>query len=109
MRRIRRFSIGNPINTEAAVQEIPKEKGEFPYFTRVQGIALESDGDSQETMVQMDYLCYQMGTEDRIYGLGEHVRGINKRGWVYESNCTDDPAHTEGKRSLYGAHNFLPL
>ncbi len=107
MRRIRRFSIGNPINTEAAVQEIPKEKGEFPYFTRVQGIALESDGDSQETMVQMDYLCYQMGTEDRIYGLGEHVRGINKRGWVYESNCTDDPAHTEGKRSLYGAHNFF--
>ncbi len=107
MRRIRRFSIGNPINTEAAVQEIPKEKGEFPYFTRVQGIALESDGDSQETIVQMDYLCYQMGTEDRIYGLGEHVRGINKRGWVYESNCTDDPAHTEGKRSLYGAHNFF--
>lgn len=107
MRRIRRFSIGNPIITEAAVQEIPKEKGEFPYFTRVQGIALKADGDSQETMVQMDYLCYQMGQEDRIYGLGEHVRGINKRGWIYESNCTDDPNHTEGKRSLYGAHNFF--
>ena len=23
------------------------------------------------------------------------------------SNCTDDPVHTEDKRSLYGAHNFI--
>lgn len=107
MRRIRRFSIGKPIRTEAAVQEIPKEKGDFPYFTRVQGIALKADGNSQETMVQMDYLCFQMGPEDRVYGLGEQVRGINKRGWLYESNCTDDPNHTEDKRALYGAHNFF--
>ncbi len=107
MGRIRRFTIGNPINTEAVVQEIPVEQGAFPYFTRVQGIELKSDGDSQETMVQKDYLSYQMGPEDKVYGLGENVRGIDKRGWVYESNCSDDPHHTEGKRSLYGAHNFL--
>lgn len=107
MRRIRRFSIGKPINTEATVQELPKEKGDFPYFTRVQGIALKADMNSQETMVQMDYLCYRMGPEDRVYGLGENVRGINKRGWMYESNCTDDPNHTEDKHSLYGAHNFF--
>ncbi len=25
------------------------------------------------------------------------VRGINKRGWVYESKCSDDGNHTEGK------------
>lgn len=107
MGRIRRFSIGNPINTEAVVQEVPAEQGDFPYFTRVQGIELKSDGDSQETMVQKDYLSYQMGEEDKVYGLGENVRGIDKRGWVYESNCSDDPNHTESKRSLYGAHNFF--
>lgn len=39
--------------------------------------------------------------------MGESIRGINKRGWIYESNCTDDPIHTENKRSLYAAHNFF--
>ena len=29
------------------------------------------------------------------------------RGYCYISNCTDDAIHTEGKRSLYGAHNFI--
>ena len=48
-----------------------------------------------------------MEKEDIVYGLGENVRGINKRGWIYESNCTDDPNHHENTRSLYGAHNFL--
>ena len=26
-----------------------------------------------------------------VYGLGEQVRGINKRGWLYTSNCTMIP------------------
>lgn len=37
------------------------------------------------------------------------TRGINKRGYCYISNCTDDPDHTEDKRSLYGAHNFIVI
>mgnify|MGYP000444154867 CR=1 FL=1 len=45
--------------------------------------------------------------DDIVYGLGEANRGINKRGYCYISNCTDDPVHTEDKRSLYGAHNFI--
>lgn len=48
-----------------------------------------------------------MAEEDIVFGLGENVRGINKRGWIYESKCSDDPNHREDKRSLYGAHNFL--
>ncbi len=53
--------------------------------------------------------CYQcqMSDTDVIYGLGEANRGINKRGYRYVSNCTDDPHHTEDKTSLYGAHNFI--
>ena len=39
--------------------------------------------------------------------LAKNVRGINKRGWVYESKCSDDGNHTEGKSSLYGAYNFM--
>lgn len=38
---------------------------------------------------------------------GESNRGINKRGFIYTSNCTDDPEHTEDKHSLYGAHNLI--
>lgn len=47
--------------------------------------------------------------EDIVYGLGETIRGINKRGWKYISSCNDDPVHSEDKRSLYGAHNFIMI
>ena len=52
-------------------------------------------------------LFYKMTKDDHIYGLGEHVRGINKRGWFYESKCRDEPNHKEDTCALYGAHNFL--
>ncbi len=54
-----------------------------------------------------DGFSYAMEPQDVLYGLGENVRGINKRGWVYESKCSDDGNHTEGKSSLYGAYNFM--
>lgn len=52
-------------------------------------------------------LAYTMDEETKILGLGENLRGMNKRGGLYESFCTDDPVHTPDKKSLYGAHNFL--
>ena len=42
-----------------------------------------------------------------VYGLGEMPRGINKRGWHYITNNTDESRHSEDKLSFYGAHNFL--
>nr|WP_243201594.1 MULTISPECIES: TIM-barrel domain-containing protein [unclassified Fusibacter] len=42
-----------------------------------------------------------------VYGLGQQLGGINKRGRKYESYCTDDPHHTEDKTTLYGSHNFF--
>ena len=45
----------------------------------------------------------------RVFGLGETVRGMNKRGWIYISNNTDDPNHDEDKRSLYASRNFILL
>ncbi len=90
---IQHYRFGKPFRTDAVVREVPLgEKGAAPRF--------EVQGNGKE-------FVFRMKPEDIVYGLGETVRGINKRGWAYVSNCTDDGLHTEGKHSLYGAHNFL--
>lgn len=90
MSKIKKYSLGTPINTDAVVAKISPSKGSIPYLKK-----------------QSDSFTYKLTKSDRIYGLGENVRGINKRGWIYESNCSDQPNHTEGQHSLYGAHNFF--
>ena len=89
---IRKFVIGSPIDTEAVIREFPAEAGEIPGWER------------NETEKS---LSYSMAPDDIVYGLGETVRGMNKRGWIYEADAQDDPNHTEGRHSLYAAHNFL--
>ena len=89
---ISRYKYGNVMETDAVLQKPVVTEGELPYF------ALDEEAMS---------FTYQMGDSDRVYGLGENVRGINKRGWIYESKCSDAPNHQEDRRSLYGAHNFL--
>ncbi len=90
---IKKFRLGNPFNTEAVVSEI-KLSGlkSFPLTL--------SEG--EKTVIK-----FSLDNDDMIFGLGETVRGINKRGWIYESWCSDETNHTEDKRSLYGAHNFI--
>lgn len=88
---IRRYRFGNPLNTEAVVEEFPVEKGDIPRVEVKEG----------------EKISFAMTKNTPVYGLGEQVRGINKRGWIYISNCTDDPNHREDTRSLYAAHNFL--
>ena len=62
----------------------------------------------EKSVQKMEFsFTYIMDEEDIVYGLGESNRGINKRGFIYTSNCTDDPEHTEDKHSLYGAHNLI--
>lgn len=87
---------GKPIETCAVVVEMPESTEDF---TRMQ---------FQETEDKIRLSC-RMGEEDVVFGLGQQMRGINKRGFSYISNATDDPVHTENKHSLYGAHNFLIL
>ena len=89
---ISRYTYGNCIETEAVLKKPETEAVPLPFFVV----------DTKEMT-----LTYQMGESDRVYGLGENLRGINKRGWIYVSKCTDDPEHMEDKRSLYAAHNFL--
>ncbi len=92
---IRKYTYGTPFNTEAVVTDIPSEHGAPAY-----GTVSARQGFS---------FTYVMEKDDIVYGLGEANRGINKRGWCYISDCTDDPDHTEDKRSLYGAHNFIVI
>jgi len=50
---------------------------------------------------------YQLEEKDIVYGLGQQIRGINKRGWRYTSDNFDNPHHQEDSPSLYGSHNFI--
>ena len=88
-----------PFNTEAVTTEIPCSDGVPAYGT----VSTSGSPDSGEGFS----FTYTMDKDDIVYGLGETNRGINKRGWRYTSDCTDDPNHTEDKHSLYGAHNFV--
>src|SRR3712207_491516 len=85
---VSKYVFGNPINTEAVIiqgEEIKKDSLEF--FT------LEYK--------EKFSLVYKMDKDDIVFGLGENQRGINKRGGIYQSFCSDDPLHTENKKSLY--------
>ena len=92
---IQKFIYGAPLQTEAVTLDIPAESGVPAY-----GTISTHKGFS---------FSYVMADDDIVYGLGEANRGINKRGYCYISDCTDDSNHTEDKRSLYGAHNFIVI
>lgn len=87
---IKRFVFGTPFPTESVVLDLPVETGPVPFLT--------PDGDGW---------TYIMQEKDIVYGLGEMPRGLNKRGWHYETNNTDESEHGENRLSYYAAHNFL--
>lgn len=93
---ITKYTYGNPFQTDAVVQKLEVQNGDVPYFTVVK----------KEEQLQFEYT---LENEEKVYGLGENVRGINKRGWIYKSCCADEPNHVEDRTSLYASHNFLVL
>ena len=88
---IKKFTFGNPINCHSVIKDIKSE-----YINILSDFKIEEGS-----------ILINLDEEDIVYGLGENVRGINKRGWIFESYCSDDPNHAQDKRSLYGAHNFI--
>ena len=88
---IQRFTFGHPFPTESVVQAPAAQTGVVPFLTP------EADG---------GWSCL-LHEQAVVYGLGEMPRGINKRGWHYITNNTDQSHHDEDKLSYYGAHNFL--
>lgn len=90
---IKKYIFGNPIQTDAVIIDIKEEMTEPQYI---------------ETTLLNGFTGHlTLEPDDIVYGLGEANRGINKRGYKYISNCSDDPNHTEDKYSFYGAHNFI--
>lgn len=87
---IQRFSFGHPFPTQSVVLSLPAESGPVPFLT--------PDGTGWRLT---------LSEQAAVYGLGEMPRGINKRGWHYIANNTDESRHSEDKLSFYGAHNFL--
>ena len=90
---VRKYKFGAPFETEAVTADLPLCGEPCPYGT-------------VDTAGGFSFTC-TLGARDVVYGLGEAVRGINKRGYEYVSFATDDGNHVEDKRSLYGAHNFV--
>ena len=91
---IRKYTFGTPLSTDAVVLSLPAENGPVPFFS------LSREGEKV-------ILTRSLGEEDCLFGLGEAVRGINKRGFLYRSWNSDVFNHTESTESLYASHNFL--
>lgn len=102
---IKKYRFGNPIETCAVVEELPVTEGKFPFFEIYH--RNESVEDKTGGTASSAEFVYKLNDKDVVYGLGEQVRGINKRGWSYASCNSDNPHHQEDTPSLYGAHNFF--
>lgn len=87
------YRFGTPIETGAVVKKCIPEKELFPH--KVEGETIS--------------FTFAVEEEDQVFGLGENVRGMNKRGWTYTNYAFDNPNHQEDTHSLYGAHNFFVL
>ena len=78
---ITRYDFGHPLNTDAVVQDISVSKGPMPLFD----VRQEKEGLTFRVSLE---------PEDMIFGLGENVGGINRRGHRYAAWASDAPNHT---------------
>lgn len=92
---IKKYIFGTPLDTDSVI--IHTENTESINKKDIKYMMLNED----------KTLEYTLFDDDIVYGLGENVRGLNKRGWIYESFCSDEFSHTPDKKSLYSAHNFI--
>ena len=89
----KKYTYGSPFPSESVTEQFAASEG-MPEF----GVIHLQEGFS---------FTYKLRDEDVVYGLGEANRGINKRGYQYFSNNSDNPHHHEDVYSLYAAHNFI--
>ena len=90
---IKKYRYGTPFDTEALTEKIETTESAFPY-----GEISQNDGFA---------FTYIMDEDDIVYGLGESNRGINKRGYCYISNCTDDAIHTDEYSCAVGSSAII--
>lgn len=92
---ITKTTFGKPFETYAITQEVT-ESPKIKYF-------------SVQREKERITFTYPLERGDIVYGLGETMRGLNKRGGRYVSYNRDDANHTDENPSLYASHNFLIL
>ncbi len=93
-----RLRVGSPFETEAV---LPEYLGEAVKTGDLSPLRINRDDPRR---IRISLL-----PEDIVLGLGQNMRGMNKRGGIYDSWCYDEANHSPHKRSLYGAHNFFIL
>lgn len=92
---IKRYIWGTSIlDTESVILKPEPQQGNPPYFE----VAEDKNG---------IHFKYMLEPHKPVYGLGENVRGINKRGFRYVSFCGNSSMHVESLERMYCAHNFL--
>lgn len=91
-KEIEAFTFGTPIETGVLLEQGTPEDIDFK----------ESINVGKTATLEID-----LQPKDRIYGLGEHLGSMNRRGRKFRSYCRDEANHTEDKNELYGAHNFF--
>lgn len=89
------YIFGKPIDTDSVI--LTNEEKRNIDINDIKYVNVDTD----------NRLIYKLDEDDIVYGLGENVRGLNKRGWIYTSFCSDEYSHCPDKKSLYGAHNFI--
>lgn len=83
---------GNPFDTQAVVIQV--KESEIKYFSIFE----------EEKQI---IFSYQLSKDEVVYGLGETMGRVNKRGGRYISFNNDTADHSDTNPSLYSSHNFL--
>ncbi|MBF0553155.1 MAG: DUF5110 domain-containing protein [Nitrospirae bacterium] len=92
------YRFGQPFKTAAVV--CPVDGSAFEPVNTIDGMAMAF----REGGIA---LTISLSPSDRVFGLGETIGALNKRGKKYRLYTTDDPVHTPGKENLYGSHPFV--
>ena len=92
------YRCGKPFETDAVVANY-----EDNYFFDSDDLKYFDITFKNDTII----LQYNLEKNDIVYGLGEALGGVNKRGRKYRLFANDDPLHTPEKEALYGSHPFL--
>ena len=83
---IKKFTFGTPFPTESVVMQLP-EASAFPEY-----LTLSKDQTTLSAALDSDAI---------VYGLGENVRGINKRGWKYISTVIPRTRTPSTERTIF--------
>ncbi len=89
------LTFGRPFETEAITRQVPKGERIQHFKTEI----LEKT---------IRFTC-PLAPDDIVYGLGETMGRVNKRGGRYISFNTDTAEHQDSNPSIYASHNLLIL